>query len=397
MNIDPQKFFIGLMDFFSILLPGAVLTFLFMDQIGPTVLGNRYPLRDAGQAWAVFLFASYLSGHLVFLLGSWLDHVIYDPIRAWTLPRQIQHVARTGQLVNWPVRACVALLFKRERNTALERVLEIRRQALAQLNAEEALNAFQWSKALLNLKSVENLAVVQRFEADSKFFRCFTVVLLALLVFWPFDAQSRLGGTVVVLGLLALSLWRYMEQRYKAINQAYFSVITVFANDGKLALERPRSSEDQAARAAGAVFREHRNSIEYLLLRENEETNSWVLPSGSVEEGEDHRETAVREVLDRSGVWARITTSLDNVPISVNGGNIDTRLFLMEPIGRGPRKDKQRRHKWVAFPEGLEEANSPETRVLLEHAENLRNPDSTGGNGLPEDRNVGSPTSNEPL
>jgi hypothetical protein len=28
MNIDPQKFFIGLMDFFSILLPGALLQLL---------------------------------------------------------------------------------------------------------------------------------------------------------------------------------------------------------------------------------------------------------------------------------------------------------------------------------------------------------------------------------
>lgn len=31
MNFDPQKFFIGLMDFFSILLPGALLTYLLME------------------------------------------------------------------------------------------------------------------------------------------------------------------------------------------------------------------------------------------------------------------------------------------------------------------------------------------------------------------------------
>jgi hypothetical protein len=30
MNVDPQKFFIGLMGFFSILLPGALLTYLLM-------------------------------------------------------------------------------------------------------------------------------------------------------------------------------------------------------------------------------------------------------------------------------------------------------------------------------------------------------------------------------
>ena len=32
MNFDPQKFFIGLMEFFSILLPGALLTYLLMGE-----------------------------------------------------------------------------------------------------------------------------------------------------------------------------------------------------------------------------------------------------------------------------------------------------------------------------------------------------------------------------
>lgn len=42
MNFDPQKFFIGLMDFFSILLPGALLTYLLMGEMGSVVLGDRY-------------------------------------------------------------------------------------------------------------------------------------------------------------------------------------------------------------------------------------------------------------------------------------------------------------------------------------------------------------------
>lgn len=42
MTFDPQKLFIGLMDFFSILLPGALLTYLLMDDVGPILLGERY-------------------------------------------------------------------------------------------------------------------------------------------------------------------------------------------------------------------------------------------------------------------------------------------------------------------------------------------------------------------
>ena len=71
MNYAPQGFFIGLMDFFSILLPGALLTYLLMGEVGPVVLWVRYSELASAEAWVAFLFASYLFGHLVFLLGSW--------------------------------------------------------------------------------------------------------------------------------------------------------------------------------------------------------------------------------------------------------------------------------------------------------------------------------------
>jgi hypothetical protein len=77
MNLDPQKFFIGLMDFFSILLPGALLTYLLMGEVGPVVLGDRYGKLAGAEAWAALLFASYLFGHLVFLLSPRLDE-LYD-------------------------------------------------------------------------------------------------------------------------------------------------------------------------------------------------------------------------------------------------------------------------------------------------------------------------------
>ena len=52
MNFDSQKFFIGLMNFFSILLPGALLTWLLMGEVGPVVLGDRYAKLNGAQARA---------------------------------------------------------------------------------------------------------------------------------------------------------------------------------------------------------------------------------------------------------------------------------------------------------------------------------------------------------
>ena len=98
MDFDPQKLFIGLMDFFSILLPGALLTYLLMDQVGPVLLAERYGKLAGAEGWAAFLFASYLFGHLIFLLGSWLDE-FYDWARGYTLNVQIRRLALRGKLL----------------------------------------------------------------------------------------------------------------------------------------------------------------------------------------------------------------------------------------------------------------------------------------------------------
>lgn len=76
MNFDPQKFFIGLMDFFSILLPGAVLACLEMDVAWPQIIFEaKYRALADGERLAMFLLASYVVGHLVFLLGPSLGEI----------------------------------------------------------------------------------------------------------------------------------------------------------------------------------------------------------------------------------------------------------------------------------------------------------------------------------
>ena len=95
MNFDPQKLFIGLVDFFSILLPGVLRARLLMVEVGPAVLADRYATFSSTQAWVAFLIASYLFGHLVFLLGFWLDE-FYDRAGRYTLNTQIALLARRG-------------------------------------------------------------------------------------------------------------------------------------------------------------------------------------------------------------------------------------------------------------------------------------------------------------
>lgn len=63
--------------------------------------------------------------------------------------------------------------------------------------------------------------------------------------------------------------------------------------------------------AGGIVFRKNKGKIE-LLLGKHSGYHKWVLPKGLVEEEEDPKDTAVREVEEEIGVKARI---IDPTPL----------------------------------------------------------------------------------
>ncbi|RDK07364.1 hypothetical protein DN412_26630 [Cupriavidus lacunae] len=160
-----------------------------------------------------------------------------------------------------------------------------------------------------------------------------------------------------------------MELRYKATNQAYWSVITLTAKDGNVALDKTASQAASPTHAGGVVFRLRGDTAEYLLVEATNDPTQWVPPKGHVEEGEQHRETAVREVYEETGVWARIVTDLGDATWLVDGSTVTTRFFLMRAIGSGLRQDKDRRHEWLSLPEAVAKASHIETRELLQAAE----------------------------
>ena len=366
MNFEPQKFFIGLMDFFSILLPGALLTYLLMDEVGPVVLGyEKYQAITGAEGVAVFVITSYLLGHLVFLLGAWWLDELYDWLSGYRLNTQIVLLARRGKLLPRFARILIWLVFKRERNLAVDRAGKIKEQTLKNLDAKMAINTFQWSKAMLNIENAASLAVVQRFEADSKFFRSFAIVLFLLAVTLPLHRKWSLESLGVMSALFLLALWRYMEQRYKATNQAYWSVIAFTGQSGKLVLDKTEPADSGLTHAGGVVFRMRCGQAEYLLVEAKNDCNQWVLPKGHIEGKEHPRETAVREVYEEAGVWARVCADLGPVSFTVDKIPITTQFFLMEYAGRGLRQEPLRGQRWLPMKDAKSLANHLETRGLL--------------------------------
>jgi ADP-ribose pyrophosphatase YjhB (NUDIX family) len=375
MNFEPQKFYIGLIDFFSILLPGAVLTYLAKDTAGPLVLGKGYFKLQGTEAWIIFFFASYLLGHFLFLVGSWLDEIVYDPIRKMTDNGQITRIMNGSALAPKPFRLLARLCFKKQADAALTRILSIKEDYLKRIEAPGAVNAFQWSKARLALKHPEALATVTRFEADSKFFRSFIPVLLCLFVASFYHHPRWL--IVAPLMALAFAFWRYIEQRFKATQQAYWTILTLDAGEQPPPSAKSSASlnsgetRDRPTHAGGVVFRVRPIGAEYLLVKANKDPDQWVLPKGHIEAGEDVRHCAIREVKEETGVWARIKKELKVIDYTFSDTSTKVQFYLMEAVEEGKPEDGSRKHQWLTLKDAVGTASHKESKEVLGLAEEV--------------------------
>lgn len=369
MGFEPQKFFIGLMDFFSILLPGALLTYFVQDTAGPLVIGDRYRSLAGTEAWTLFLFSSYLVGHLIFLIGSWLlDDHLYNPVRAATYEQQIRELASGKKLSSSWTRWLARLAFEKGADGPVREAYKIKQRSL-DAAASSAINAFQWAKAKLTIEQPEAMATVLRLEADSKFFRSLVVVLCFLIPWALYEGRRPLA--VIAAVTLVLALWRYKDQRVKATNQAYWYLITL---DGKKE-DAPRPLADgpvsPPTHAGGVVYRRMADkSVKYLLVGARKPPHEWVLPKGHIELSESMREAAVREVREEAGVWARIRQELGMISYTVDDKPVRVQFYLMEWLETGEANEKRPR-SWRTLEDAVQQVKHDAIR-LLSVADNMR-------------------------
>ncbi|MEX8500750.1 MAG: hypothetical protein AB3X41_01975 [Leptothrix ochracea] len=199
----PSDFFVGVLDFFAILLPGAIATAMLGPRVGPWVLG---PLIDKPSSeavgWAMFLTAAYFLGHLIFLVGSWIDR-FYNALRE-----------RFNPYGNESAYQCATRI----------------RNSLVDPSEQKALNTYQWSRAVLLAKCPAAAEDVHRLEADSKFFRSLLVVCALAAVLFIAEGRFLPAGVALVLALPCFA--RYYERRLKSTTQAYIHVVTLHRLEG---------------------------------------------------------------------------------------------------------------------------------------------------------------------
>src|SRR5262245_50441854 len=107
----------------------------------------------------------------------------------------------------------------------------------------------------------------------------------------------------------------------------------------------PGHRPDGLTHAGGVVCRKRGGDVEYLLAQASKNRAQWVLPKGHIEPGEDPRETAVREVKEETGHWARVVGWIDDLKLGADADSPVARFYLMED-----EEDEKRAEKSNSWP-----------------------------------------------
>ena len=68
----PGDFYVGVLSFFAVILPGMIGVAIFEPILGPYLRESILVLRsdDIVARWALFLVVAYFVGHIIFMLGD---------------------------------------------------------------------------------------------------------------------------------------------------------------------------------------------------------------------------------------------------------------------------------------------------------------------------------------
>ena len=189
MDYKPGDFFIGVIDLFGILVPGAVFLFL-----RGSWLANALGLHlDPDKKWAIFLVSAYLLGHFFLGLG-----VLFNPLGE-------VHTFGTDAYYHY-VKDKITLPSETQRN---HRVHSIWKRVLRLPEGRRAA-AFYQAYAFVRLKSPPGLAEIERQMADYKLFRSLMLVFAVDLGLWLVHTPGGWASPVLEVLMCFFAGWRFL-------------------------------------------------------------------------------------------------------------------------------------------------------------------------------------------
>ena len=242
--MKPSDAFLGVIDFFSTLIPGAIALFLLIDQSwlhAPE--GWPVILRGSTEGWVVFLVSAYVVGHVIASLGSMLFDWLYDRIYArWR--RGTSAYARAPLGANPSRRAIIKqgirhvlkktnpddellAIAKTIKRRQLEKVAKV-----AGVNPDHVSDTYWWAGTVVRALVPAGASEIDALSAQSKLFRSLAVLVPVAALSLGSVASAVIAGW---LAALVLVLWRFMKLRWDATERIYEYFIAADVSAAELA------------------------------------------------------------------------------------------------------------------------------------------------------------------
>lgn len=220
----PEDFFIGIVDFFSVFIPGSALTFslkiLIDEKFSEQFIILESSKSDTITKWIIFIVIAYFIGHLVFGISSKIDD-FYNSHRKKILDldkdkkafllskKKINQNSRLHNNAREIIKQCL-----KEKKIALPDDVDY---------TDEDMTIFRISIIILDEELPSTMLNINRFVADSKFFRSIIVILpVCALIFLILDAYIEAFLAIL---LILPCYYRYFTRRLKSTTYTYQSII----------------------------------------------------------------------------------------------------------------------------------------------------------------------------
>ncbi len=226
----PSDFFVGITDLFSIILPGASMTYVCIkveEQRGADLLG-LLKLNHTNEGYVAFFVVSYLIGHGMDLIGSVVLDDLFDLTyahwkRSLNIPLARWMSELPGRLTREFYRECKRIFVSSGPKSARSTdPLFLRAKQLAAPVMLQEDRTYQWCRAWIALRSPTAFSETERVQANSKFFRgLVTAAAITAILSLTLQVPFHKLGAAVCAALALASFMRYCDLRWKAVQQTY--------------------------------------------------------------------------------------------------------------------------------------------------------------------------------
>lgn len=237
----------------------------------------------------------------------------------------------------------------------LKHYYPVKRPSMNSVKIEKGLSGERGFGGLLHLMMAINTMVVSAFVF-------FTVLMLSA------TGWLVLPNTLFV--FLLASFLSLIVAMAVFIGQRAFAEKAAFLHKKELKLY-------EISHAGGVVYRLEAGEPQYLLMTSKANDTEWVFPKGHIETHEGHKEAALREVEEETGVFAKIVGFIEEIAFEKvkktqsNSTDVEAKewarakFYLMQALNDVDETKEGRKLSWLPYDKALEELSYPQSKRLL--------------------------------